>query len=623
MKADSLPPAFALLENEPNTAADDALLEALPFLSPSHRAAALDILIRRAHVPSLARIVGRYHEFDDATRASVSKCAGELATGLRAAILTPEPQDQSNAVELIADGRESRTAYLLVEALRSRHASTRQRAGEVLHDMADRALAPGTASKQIAQVGEALAEAVGAWESHEQPKILEAAIRLGGRTESAIRRKLEGRRSTIGRTLRQMLATSTDPRSAGFVLRALAIPPLRPGAVRAITGTHDVRFLTAIFDECWLLADPQIALGCHWVRIGPWCQRVLDILADLDARLVAGAVRLLLAAGGQAAQKERLITELIGLRCENVLRAVVWQLARDTGKTSTRMLTLIASRPGGGVAGMASREVGRRRRRGREMGAAAPDSALGATAQNTFEACWDALDVLCRENASQISETLRAQFPEITSLIRERLISGQSFDRARALRLASATGLVSELGDGVRDLAHDPDPLVRGAAVGMLDRLAGPIAHRLVRLAVSDPDDRVQANAIEVLDRLDAADRLSLTRPKLASRDGRLRANAIKSLLRLDVPTAGESLLEMLEHGSVAHRISALWVVERLRLRAAAGRIEQLVREDPSSRVRRRARHVSVALLSPSGEAILQAHPTPVEPAALTAGGHS
>ncbi|MCH8807033.1 MAG: methyltransferase, partial [Planctomycetes bacterium] len=222
MKADSLPPAFALLENEPNTAADAALLEALPFLSPSHRAAALDILIRRAHVPSLARIVGRYHEFDDATRASVSKCAGELATGLRAAILTPEPQDQSNAVELIADGRESRTAYLLVEALRSRHASTRQRAGEVLHDMADRALSPGTASKQIAQVGEALAEAVGAWESHEQPKILEAAIRLGGRTESAIRRKLEGRRSTIGRTLRQMLATSTDPRSAGFVLRALA-----------------------------------------------------------------------------------------------------------------------------------------------------------------------------------------------------------------------------------------------------------------------------------------------------------------------------------------------------------------------------------------------------------------
>ena len=622
MKADSLPSAFALLENEPNTAADAALLEALPSLSPPHRAAALAILIRRAHVPSLARIVGRYHEFDDATRASVAKCAGELATGLRAAILTPELQDQSNAVELIADGRESRTAYLLVDALRSRHASTRQRAGEVLHDMADRVTSPGAASKPIDQVGEALAEAVGVWEAHEQPKILEAAIRLGGRTEAAIRQKLEGRRSTIGRTLRQMLATSTDPRSAGFVLRALAIPPLRPGAVRAITGAHDVRFLTAIFGECRLLADPLIAQGCHWVRIGPWCQRVLDILPDMDARLVAGAVRLLMTAGGQAGQKERLITELIGLKCNDVLRAVVWQLVGDTGKTSTRLLTLIASRPGDGVAGMANRELQRRRRRGREMGAAPRNSALGATTENRFEVCWNALDMLCREKAPRISETLRSQFPEITSLIRERLSSPQPFDRARALRLASATGLVSELNEGIRGLAHDPDPLVRGAAVGMLDRLAGPIVDRLVRLAVSDPDDRVQANAIEVLDRLDADDRLSLTQPKLSSPDGRLRANAIKSLLRLDVPTAGESLLEMLEHGSVAHRISALWVVERLRLQAAAGRIEQLVQVDPSSRVRRRARQVSEALLSPSGAAISQVQPTPVESTVSTAGGH-
>ena len=621
MTPQSLPPAFALLETEPNAAADAVLIDAIPSLSPAHRRAALDLLLRRAQVAGLARLVGRYHAFDDATRALISRHAGDLAIGLRAAIKSPELQDQSNAVKLIADSQESRTAYLLIDALRYGHASTRQLAVDALCALTDRLVATGAPSKQLDQLGESLSEAIEAWESHEQPRILEAAIRLDGRTETAIRHKLEGHRSTIGRALHQVLTSASDPAMAGFVLRALSVPQLRRGAVRAISSTQDMRFLTAILSECWLLMDPTISQGCHWIRIGPWCQRLLDLLPELDAGTAAGAVRLLMAAGGPPNQKEDLLTEMIGLSCDEVRRAVVWQLIGRTDKTSTQMLTLIASRPGDMVAGTAAREVQRRRRRLDATEPKQPPTANGVP-HDTFEDCWNALDGLCRDQAPHIPRTLREHFPNIATLISERMSSSQPFDRTRALRLASACGLASDLNEGVQSLVHDPDPLVRSAAVGLLDRLPGRTPHRLIRLAVSDPDERVQANAIEVLDRQDADDRAALTQPKLASSNGRVRANAIKSLLRLEVSDAGESLMEMLDDKTVAHRISALWVIERLELCAAGHRIEDLAQTDPSLRVRRRAARVSTALRGSPGVATSRAYGAPVEPVTSTPGAY-
>lgn len=621
MTTESLPRAFALLETEPNTAADAVLIDALPSLNPAHRRAALDMLLRRGHVAGLAQLVGRYHEFDDAVRKAVSLRSGELATGLRAAIMSPKPQDQTNAVQIIADRPESRTAYLLVDALRSRIETTRSRAGEALVGLVDRLIASDTPSGQLDQLGEAMSEAVEAWESHEQPKILEAAMRLGGRAETAIRQKLKGRGTSLARTLRQMVAVTTDPTTAGFVLRALTIPQLRPGAVRAISRTEDAQFLRAVLSECWLLVDPRVVQECHWLRIGPWCQRVLDLIPELDAGTAAGAVRLLRAAGGPPKQRETLLHEMIDMDCDEVRRAFVWQLVQDTNKTSTQLLTLIASRPGDPVGGMASREIHRRRkRRNATTTAQAPNESKPP--YDSFEHCWSTLDELCRMKAPQIPQTLREHFPDIASLVGERMTSPQPFDRARALRLASACGLVSDLNEKVQHLAHDPDSLVRSAAVGLFDRLPGRIAHRLVRLAVSDPDDRVQANALEVLDRLDADDRIALTQPKLESDNGRVRANAIKSLLRLDVPEAGESLLEMLEGGTVAQRISALWVIERLRLRAATDHIDQLAKDDPSLRVRRRAERVSAALRGTTEMATSHDYARPIEPVLPTPGAY-
>ena len=114
----------------------------------------------------------------------------------------------------------------------------------------------------------------------------------------------------------------------------------------------------------------------------------------------------------------------------------------------------------------------------------------------------------------------------------------------------------------------------------------------MARTAVNDTDDRVQASAVEVMDELDLPDRAPCTEPLLTTRNHRLRANAIKSMLTMASNRAGESLLDMLEDASPAHRISGLWVVGRLMLRSTRPNVQALAAGDSDARVRRQAQIV-------------------------------
>jgi HEAT repeat protein len=165
-------------------------------------------------------------------------------------------------------------------------------------------------------------------------------------------------------------------------------------------------------------------------------------------------------------------------------------------------------------------------------------------------------------------------------------------ERCRAVRVAKVLGLLSEVAEEVYQLAHDGEAVVRSTAVGALTELPGATTTRILRAAVNDPDARVQANAIEALDRLNVDDRLPYIRAKLSSSHGRVRANAVRALLRVELREAGEVLLDMLDDSSQAHRLSALWVIERMRLRSVLQRISELSRGDPDERVRRRAQRV-------------------------------
>jgi hypothetical protein len=68
-------------------------------------------------------------------------------------------------------------------------------------------------------------------------------------------------------------------------------------------------------------------------------------------------------------------------------------------------------------------------------------------------------------------------------------------------------------------------------------------------------------------------------------------------------------LIGMLDDASSAHKLSALWVIERLGLHAVVSRVERLSREDADERVRNRARRVLRNLAPGVEEAVARLRP--------------
>ncbi|MFH1108970.1 MAG: HEAT repeat domain-containing protein [Planctomycetota bacterium] len=598
------PPALALLAGERNRAADAALLEALPDLESHARSAAVEILVRRAHAPTLAALVLRFGDYDEDLKSVVSRRIGGLHAATRAAIVSPTVEDRAGAIELIRDSGEGKLAYLLADAVRSTCRRTRELAAGALHGMTARMLdrlntqpSPTDASVVNAQadgLAEAIRTAVQRWELHFQPKVLEAALWMAERVEAAVLEKLREPQSKIVHVLSEMIEGASDPRLAGAVLRALAVPPLRPAAARAITHARNPLFIRALARRCWLLADREIEHGCRWVYEGPWVDDWLGEVRELADSETAGVVRFLGAIGGPQEKRMERFRTLLDTRGDEVRRAVLWQVIDDPDKPATDLLTMIAARTGDEIAEIAAREC---RRRHRETPARPGICGQGIAeghvrAANAFAAFFEGFDRLTPVERTKLAAELKDGVADLAGHIRARCVSASPIERCRAVRVAKVLGVLDEIAQEVQQLAHDGEAVVRSTAVGVLSDLPGPTTTRILRDAVNDPDARVQANAVEALDRLNVEDRLPYIKAKLSSPHSRVRANAVRALLRVELREAGEVLLDMLEDPSQAHRLSALWVIERMRLRSVLHRIVELSHSDPDERVRQRAQRV-------------------------------
>ncbi len=596
-----LPPALTLLSGEKNRAADAALLEALPHMAAHARTAAVEMMFRRADEPTLAALVLRFGAYDQDLKNLISRRIGALHAPTRAAIASEQLEERAGAIDLIRLSVETKLAYLLADAVRSPCERTRELAAQALYDMAALVCAepnadppPRTAwsDQQPSALAEALATAVQRWDVHFQPKVLEAALWMGDRTEEAILAKIKDPHSKITSALGAIIENSSDPRLAGAVLRFLAVPAIRPAATRALSAVRNPSFMYAVARKCWLLADPEIEHGCRSVHEGRWLDDWQAAVRQLPEPQAANAIRILGAVGGASEKKMERFRVLLDAHGDELRRAVLWQVIGDKSAPASDFITMIATRSGDAISEIAAREC--RRRHPEMIGAAGKGGAelRGEGDADPFEALFETFDRLTSVERESAAQRMKEMDARIAEKVRPKCASPNPIERCRALRIAQTLGVMGELAEEVYKLAHDHESVVRGAAVRALMQLPGPTTTRILRIAINDADARVQANAIEALDRLNVDDRLSYIKDKLSSPHNRVRANAVRALLRLEICEAGEVLLDMLEDSSETHRLSALWVVERMRLRSVLNRVFDMSRNDPDERVRQRARRV-------------------------------
>ncbi len=605
MRADYSILALPLLAEVPNRAMDAALVEAVVHTAGPARVDLLDVLLRRRHAPDIARLVMRFDTGDKRLDQLLIARAPELESGARLAMRSDDPEHRRATIALIDAADDPSLAYLLAEAIAHPAEPTQAAAGEALHAMTARLVhrcranegrpTPETLRQQLEQLAAALGQAVQRWEVHTNRRCLTAALWLGYHVRDAIARKLKQPRNQLEGPLTRYLEGTHDPQLAAFTLAALSIPSLRSVAARTITTSRDVDFLAAVVRNAHLLKDAQIERGCRWLKRVDWLELATDHLADRDDRMRIGIVRLLGACGGSADDKQRLYRRLLNAGTPTVRRTALRAAVADLGARARSLLTPLAFRTGDELAAV-SRDLLANRRLpviDRQEVEAAPKSDL-------LDRYFRGAVPLSAMNAEEVKSALRQEPGGPFAAVRAWLSSSDPLQRARAIHLARLAALLPELARQIYALVHDPEPVVRTVAIAALTQLPGPTAGRLARAAVDDNDDRVRASAVEVMDELDLPDRASCTEPLLVARDQRLRANAVKSLLTLESPRAGAALLDMLGDPSAAHRISGLWVIDRLRLRSTASTVRTLAAGDQDVRVRHQAQIVLEHLTSGS-----------------------
>jgi len=611
-------------------AVDAAIVEALPHLDRATASVLLDLLVNRNHGPSQAALVATFCDMVDPLGSLVVERAMGLHEGIRLALRSDDRQTRRAGIALIIAAKDASSSHLLADALRRKCSHTRELAATGLLELSrhyctlvkkDSQETVRYAHLYRAHLRAALTDAVSNLDIHHQRPALEAALYLGDAVQPALLRKLKDPNSPIGFMVTTIIEETRDPRLAGFLLRALAIEPLRRSAAAAIKKATDAAFVASILHQSWLLADPAIRQGCRWLKDGEWSKKWCDAITGRNAAFASTAIDFMSAFGGTPDQRMLRMSSLLEASNESVRRDVFWRLVADESGEATSLLVNISRRDDEPLCELAQLECQRRRNRGgipdspplqkggnEQTDQATTPNASVTTPGQVLERFFGDFDQLSPADRQSLGDQIMSLVGNLPERLNKYARSSDAMIRARTVRMAIELGLVDEMSETLYALAHDPTGSVRAVAISSLRTLPGATTTRILRDALRDPEPRVQANAVEVLEAMGLTDGGDLVSPKLDSQNNRVRANAVKALLGMQFAGAADALLDMLKDDSQAHRISALWVIERMRLRTLLDRITEMSQVDPDARVRDRAVRVLRAFgtLKPTGPSTRQ-----------------
>jgi len=595
---------YEALSRSKNLAADAALVNALPQLSPAFRPHALRTLFERGRIGGLTLLVSRFRDYDDDLRHLITESADVLFEATRSCIASDSINHRLSAIELIEDGSLCRLAYLLTNALTLRCPQTTTASAHALlsitRSVLDRWSATTTTAERrivrqdMVQLADALAFALGSWQAHFRSEVALASMWLCALTEETLFKKASAARSNFGRAAIASFRANPGPMMAAHAIRALRNSELRPEATRLISECDSPSFVKELLDNAWVTLDPENAKACSWIRTLTWMSDDFTRRHATADEHANNAVRLVSLSGINQEEKLGIYRRMIFGESPILQEEALWQVSRMDSAAATQLLRRVAGWRVESLSRIATHELFRRDptllQRSQETTSSA-HSPAGRT-RDPFQEYWNRFDVLDTEQRVSDGRRLRTRFPSFGQRIRAKLAAADVDERVLALAVIRTLGVVADYQERIYALSHDTSERVRSAAVALLSQLEGATARRILRQALRDPDARVQANAVEVLAAIDAVHERASLEPMLDAPDHRVRANAVKALIGLHMREAALALIAMLEHHSPAHRISGLWVIERLNLTTLTERVRLLAEHDPDECVRERARSV-------------------------------
>lgn len=591
------------------------------------------VLLNRGHPDGLLALVMQFHRLAQPIQTMIMKRADDLDSALRKACSRRDGPGAGNAVAIIRRAGLARAAYLLVEQIRHGSDALRQASAEGLLELARSSATfsrPGVRPPCDAQtacfVQSATADALGSFAAHGRIEIIRALALLYPRKLAGVSETLADGRHPATRVAGQLIASSDEVELRRSMFSFATCPPLASAVLEAIEKALSSNDGEDLFDQWHLLHLPATV-------------ETISQLADMEpAWFDPGRIN------GWANHRSR------GLALWFSVAPMLWEdrlaafasLAQhpDPGTRFTGLRRLInLSESSHGV--------------GRRLAGESEADAVNATIEKF---CFDneprlsrlALRHLVRCKWGRLPQLLmqlvNVDHPEVRRFATDylaplgfqrfwsnwpgldeaqRLTAGRAlikidpgFHRHLAVKLKRedindclrALGVITTLNQGaffelaLLKLADHPDRKVASAAIKALGTVESETSSEKLQDAMAHRDSRVRANAVEALHQLNCDQHAEQLHAMVIHEDNRPRANAIGHLLDLDSDQAINALRFMLQDDRVAHRRSALWVVETAKLIEVARYVAEMAVSDPNVQMRGRAERLVAELIKTMGK---------------------
>jgi hypothetical protein len=218
---------------------------------------------------------------------------------------------------------------------------------------------------------------------------------------------------------------------------------------------------------------------------------------------------------------------------------------------------------------------------------------LARSSANALRDHWRTLSPPDRVAAARL--LLERRRSSLVAALRDLLTDGDAAVKHQVIALARRLRIVEPLlpamivqmkGDDVKLASAAMSALTSPAAEGPYGRLR----RAAVRYGLHHADPRVRANAVEVLSDDERREQVRRLADLAYNDENRPRGNAVMSMCREDTGEAGvEALRIMLRDSRPLHRVSAIWVASRRRVRPVGTQLRSIVRDDPAPAIRARA----------------------------------
>ncbi len=584
-----------------------------------------DLLLKRNKRTGWVALIRAFDRLDESVRRQVVASPRDLFGPLAETMQDSDGPARENVIAIVRQCADVKLTYLLAQALIDARPVVRDLAGRALTESVRAFLAiPAeqrslTGYEDAAQMDRAIDHGLRQFKTHRQSAAILAALALERRQDGHTWACFTDSYDEGTRAATLLLRAAQDPLLARGLLVALG-SPLKPAAVAGLGAAEQPELVAALARESFRLADPLLRSGAatvpharlfavakkhSMINGDTWPQwiRLIEVLGLPPARKAALLIEMLPLAADDRAWRIAIAGAAAGASCLDAAHLLA-RLADDPDEVVARIAArhLVGRGPSASVESRtiihnlaANRHASVRRIL--QMAGRAPvrPSATAGAGEGRFEPketqfqrVWDQYAQL--PPALQHAQARAAAGdPASSDALRAKLANPHVAELAQGLKMLAAIGnLAPYRGEVIALCGHD-DPRVAAIAVKLAARLNDPRLHDLLELAAQHPDSRVRSNAVESMEALHIADKSQQVLTLLNSRHNRERANAIKAISQFDFATARECLTRMLADPNPMHRISALWVVDRLGLLEMVRQVSGMARRDPNIRVRSRA----------------------------------